>query len=227
MKVISVVIFAILILACVGLILWRMILPMKDSAHKKILLACAIVGVVICELLLITSAMIPSKVDSMLTYGIGSAEEYFETISPGYPNKELSTAELKNVLENVDNVNHFLDEAPHAGLVVRLVGAGTYLGAINTFSKSIDTNLKEMEADGVPVTLHNVFIRIQEKSRPAVMKGAKVLEVLVIILSIVFILALLIVYYIVKKNEDDLKDPRIIMVEQPDSIPSAKAAKGE
>jgi hypothetical protein len=68
----------------------------------------------------------------------------------------------------------------------------------------------------VPVTLHNVFVRVQDLSRTPVLKTTKVLEIVVLVFSGIFILALLLIYYIVIKNESSLGESRIIMVEQPD-----------
>ncbi len=227
MKTVSVVFFAIVILASVGLIMWRLLLPMKDSAHKKIMLAVAIVGLIVCELLLFLSARVPSKVDAVLSAGIESVEGHLEATNPGYINKVLSTKELEEALTDAKMLNTYIDETPNAGLAVRLLGAGAYLGYIKTFSESIEDNLKDMREAGTPITLHNVFLRAQDMSRPPVLKAAKVFEILVIILSVLFILALLLAYYILKKNESDLNDPRIIMVEQPDSIERGNQTKGE
>lgn len=216
MKTVFVVLFALAIFACVALIFWRLLLPMASSTHRTLMIVIAVVGLVLCETLLILCARIPSRVDTMLTAGIGGIETHLEAVQPGYVHKEMSTTELQNILTDTKMLTAYIENTPNVSFVVQLVGVGAYVGYIKSFSGAIEKNLNEMRAEGVPVTLHNVFVRVQDLSRTPVLKTTKVLEIVVLVFSGIFILALLLIYYIVIKNESSLGESRIIMVEQPD-----------
>ena len=211
MKLVYVILFAVLIAGIAALIFWKLLLPMKHSTARTVTLIVSVFGTILCETLLILAAMIPSKVDTMLTIGIDAVETHFESVQPGYVNKELSTLELENVLSNTKMIASFIDERPEASLAVQLIGAGTYISYIKTFANTLQRHIQDMKDAEIPITLHNVLMRIQDLSRPAVLKWTKVLEILVLILSAVFLLALVIIYFIFTKNEDVVSGPCVVV----------------
>ncbi len=132
-------------------------------------------------------------------------------MQPGYVNKELSTLELEKVLNDTKMLASYIDERPEASLTIQLIGAGAYISYIKTFAHTLEQHIQDMREAGIPVTLHNVLERIHDLSRPAVLKWTKVLEILVLILSAIFLIALVIIYFIFTKNEDVIGSPRVVV----------------
>ncbi len=125
------------------------------------------------------------------------------------------------VIANTKNIDAYLDNNSDAGFAIHLIGVGTYMGYLESFASNIDNNLQQMEDEGVAITIHNVFYRLLDKIQKPIMKITKVLEILVIVLSFIFLLVILIVYFILKKNDGELSDSRILIVDQGERIERA------
>ena len=121
-----VVLFALLVPALFILFIWFLIAPMKSS-YKPWLIAIAIIGLILCEGLFILAARIPSSADKLIETGIAGMEEHINQINPDYINKELPTEDIQNVLKDTKMLDSYIDDAPNARLVVRLIGAGAYI----------------------------------------------------------------------------------------------------
>lgn len=211
MNIAYVILYALLIAGISALIFWKLLLPMKHSTARTVTLIVSVFGTILCEALFILTAMIPSKVDKMLTVGINAVETHYESVQTGYVNKELSTLELEKVLNDTKMLASYIDERPEASLTIQLIGAGAYISYIKTFAHTLEQHIQDMREAGIPITLHNVLERIHELSRPAVLKWTKVLEILVLILSAIFLIALVIIYFIFTKNEDVIGSPRVVV----------------
>lgn len=211
MKIIFVVLFALLILAAAGLVVWYLLLKLTGS-ERIILTAVAAVGVVLLETLLILAACIPSKADKLITSGIVSMENGINSISPDYVNQPLETEQLKSVLTDYNNLETTLKSNAEASLVIKAVGVGAYMGYLSSFVNSIDANIRDMEAEGTDITIHNVLLRLQDKSHEPIRKTTKVLEVLVIVISFIFVLALIVAWAIIRSEKHS--SPKVTVVNQ-------------
>lgn len=213
-----VVLFATLIPALFVLFIWFLLAPMPSSSEKKILIALAVVGLIICEALFILTARIPVLSDRLIVEGINGMETHINQINPGYTDQVLPTDEVQKILSDTKMLEAYVDESPEAGLVVRLIGAGTFISYVTTFSEAIDSNIEDMKAEGTPITIHNVFDRIHQKSTEPILKVTKILEIVVLVVTGILLLALLIIYFIMKKNASSLSNPKVTVIEQPDAI---------
>lgn len=212
-----VVLFALLVPALFILFIWFLIAPMSSS-YKPWLIAIAIIGLILCEGLFILAARIPSNADKLIETSIAGMEEHINQINPDYVNKELPTADIQNILKDTKMLDSYIDDAPNARLVVRLIGAGAYIQYVTSFSKSIDANIEEMKAEGIPVTIHTVFERIHQKSEAPILKATKILEIIVLVITGILLLALLIVWAYLKKDAAYLDSPRVTVIEPSDEI---------
>ncbi len=169
-------------------------------------------------LVVLFALLVPALFIKLIETGIAGMEEHINQINPDYINKELPTEDIQNVLKDTKMLDSYIDDAPNARLVVRLIGAGAYIQYVTSFSKSLDANIEEMKAEGIPVTIHNVFERIHQKSEAPIIKVTKILEIIVLVITGLLLLVLLIVYAYMKKDAAYLDNPRVTVIEQSDEI---------
>ena len=203
MKIVYVVLFSLLIVAVIGLVAWFLIWQKLHGANKKILFSVAVAGAVLFVVLLALTACIPSKADKYLALGIETIEKNLNTISDDYVNKEMDAEQIKASLAEYRQIETYLSENNEAGLVIRLISAGAYIRYFKQFVNSIDANISDMQANGTPITIHNVLLRLQDKSAAPIVKATKILEIVIIVLAFVFALILIIASAILQHDEKE------------------------
>ncbi|MBR6266375.1 MAG: hypothetical protein IKR66_07280 [Bacteroidales bacterium] len=214
MESLSVVLFAIGIVVCFGLIIKTLVIPMTHTWSKILLLVIIVVIVLLCETLFITTACIPYKTPKLLQSGVSELETLLETKEPGSTSQILSANDIQETLKDVDTFGNFLNEKSKAFFFTRLIGIASYMQYLDTFSGSINENLQEMEDNNIPITLHNIFTQAQQKCVPLIEKATRSLEIIILILTAIILIIIGILCYILSKNEDDLDNPRIYIAPQ-------------
>ena len=200
MSIIWIILLAVAVPACAIAFVHYLVIPMQKSTHRTLLLVLSIAVAVIFDLLLIMLAMIPSKADAFLTNGIARIEANINNISPGYVHQELDAGQIKTVLADTKQIESYLNTNAGARLAVRLIGVHAYVGYLESFTSNIDRNLSEMEAESIPLTLHNIFTRIQDKSHEPILHTTKVLEYLLLVALLLCIGFLAFSYFAAKKE---------------------------
>ncbi|MDR1543167.1 MAG: hypothetical protein LBS50_01900 [Prevotellaceae bacterium] len=200
MKIIFVIFFALLIIAVAVLLVQRLLLPMPPSNEKKIFIAITIVGTVLFETLFIASAFIPSMADKLISQGIVSIETNINTISPNYTNEVLDVDKVKSLISDTKQIRYYMNENPNANFIVKAIGLGAYIGFAEDFCDHIEGNFIKFQKSEIPFTLHNIFDFIHQQSAKPVLKAAKIIETVVLIISTVFYIVLLIAYFVNKKG---------------------------
>lgn len=175
---------------------WRM----PRSGHRTMLMTLAMLGTLVFDVLFVLAHQIPRHADTFLAAGIRQIESNLNTSRPGYANEELDTAQIRSMLSDTRQVESFLRTNDEARLVVRLIGVKAYIGYLGAFLSALDTNLSEMQAEGTPVTLHNVMARVRENSRAATQKAAFALEILLLVAAFAMAGFLLFSYYAHKRG---------------------------
>lgn len=208
MKIIFIVLFSLLLLAATALVIWYMLLRLKGS-ERIILSVIAGVGMAIVLTLLILAACIPSKADQLLTLGIHRIEAEINNVTPGYTNQAMTAEQLEKALSNTKQWETALEEDNETTLAIQLIGAGAYMNYLKDFLKSVDANVAEMQAAGTDITIHNVLLRLQDKSRAPILKASKVIEVIIIVLGFVLILSLIIAWAILRNEEKN--GPKVVL----------------
>lgn len=199
---------------CAFLFIRYLVTKLPKSTGKVLLAILTVAGTLISSTLLIMATVLPSKIDAFLSTGIASVEEHINSISPGYIYEERDTQSLKTVLANYNQVKAGFDSNSGTQFIVRTIGVNSYIDLLDAFVSNIDENQKEMEQEQIPMTLHNVFMRVQDKSRVPIRKIVYNIEIAILVVTLVFFLILLISYFIVKNN--DLSDAEVIMGEDLD-----------
>lgn len=199
---------------CAFLFIRYLVTKLPKSTGKILLAILTVAGTLISSTLLIMATVLPSKIDAFLSTGIASVEEHINSISPGYIYEERDTQSLKTVLANYNQVKAGFDSNSGTQFIVRTIGVNSYIDLLDAFVSNIDENQKEMEQEQIPMTLHNVFMRVQDKTRAPIREIVYNIEIAILVVTLVFFLILLISYFIVKNN--DLSDAEVIMGEDLD-----------
>ena len=123
-------------------------------------------------------------------FGKGSimklGEEQIENIRPGYTDTVLDKSQAEALISGSIRISSGIDNYPETALLFNGGRLKAYKKLMDSFAGNADRYLKEFEESGTEFTLHNIFLKLQEKSRPAVMKTAMILEILVIAIAVIF-----------------------------------------
>ena len=114
------------------------------------------------------------------------AEEQIENIRPGYTDTVLDKSQAEALISGSIRISSGIDNYPETALLFNGGRLKAYKKLMDSFAGNADRYLKEFEESGTEFTLHNIFLKLQEKSRPAVMKTAMILEILVIAIAVIF-----------------------------------------
>lgn len=200
MSIFLVILFVLLVPACAAAFVHYLVRPMEKSTHKTMLYVLSIGGAMLFDVLLVLTALIPSKAETFLSSGIAKIEGNINNISPDYAYQELDTAQIKTLLSDSKQIESYLKTNDGARLVVRLIGVHAYIDYLESFTNSMDSNLQEMKEQHTPVTLHNVFTHIQEKSRQPILHATKTLEILLLVAMFIYAGFLVFSYFSVKRG---------------------------
>lgn len=200
MSIFLVILFVLLVPACAAAFVHYLVRPMEKSTHKTMLYVLSIGGAVLFDVLLVLTALIPGKAETFLSSGIAKIEGNINNISPDYAYQELDTAQIKTLLSDSKQIESYLKTNDGARLVVRLIGVHAYIDYLESFTNSMDSNLQEMQEQHTPVTLHNVFTHIQEKSRQPILHATKTLEILLLVAMFIYAGFLLFSYFSMKRG---------------------------
>ena len=200
MNIFLVILFLLAVNACAFLFIYNMVWPQKKSSHRTTLLVLTIGGSILFDVLFTLTALIPSNADGFIKSGIVRMETSINNISPDYVNQEMDTAQIRSVLTDTKQIESYLKSNEGARFVVRLIGVNAYVKYMESFTSSLDSNLSEMQEEGIPITLHNVLERVQQKSHEPILKTAKILEILLLVVVLLYAAFLLFMYYSEKKG---------------------------
>lgn len=174
--------------------------PLQRSTHRTMLLVVALSGAILFDLLFVLAHQIPRHADTFLAVGIERIESNVDNISPGYAYEPLDTAQIRTLLSDTKQIESYLRTNDGTRLAVRLIGVKAYIGYLHSFISSLDTNLTKMQAEGTPVTLHNVLARVRTNSRAATRKAAFVFEILLLVAVLALAAFLLFSYFAHKRG---------------------------
>lgn len=209
MSIFIIILFTIIILACAYLVLRYLVIPMPKSSEKTLLFIATVVGTLLFSTLLILATFIPNQVNTFIDDGIAKVEENINTISPDYIHEEQDPTKLKEFLSNYKQIQAGLESNDGAQLLTELIGVNTYIKYLNFFTSSIDTNLQEMEEEHIPLTLHNIFMRVQEKSQDSVLEITRTIEIAILIITLLFFIVVVSAYFLLKHEMSD--DGKVII----------------
>lgn len=202
MNILLIILFALLLALAAGLIIWYLLFNRLEKKSNRVMsITIAVVGILFFESLLITTAILPTKADKFLLSSITRIENNINAISDGYVNQTLNVEQVKNVLLDYNQMEAYLKSSSEVSWIVRIIGANAYIDYLTKFVNSIDTNLYEMEQQNIDITIHNIFIRLHEQSKEPIFKITKILEIIVIVLSFIFVFMLIILWVILMNDE--------------------------
>lgn len=198
MNIIYIILLNLALLAiCVGLVFLTL---RQMTTYKGWLIAADVaVGMLFC-ILLIHSAFIPNKINSMLTESCNYMEQQINIIQPDYTDKVLDNSTLKELIKNEKHISVYLNENDTANLFIRLVGVKSYLVALDAIVSNMDEHLCYFEKNNIPLTLHNIFEYTQEISQQYIIKVVKILQWLIVSLAMLLYLAWIILFCAIKYN---------------------------
>lgn len=195
-----VVIFAILLLAIPTAIVRFLIIPLKKSTEKNVLIAITILTTLLLLTLFIASAFIPKKINQFIDFEIAQIENQINQISPEYTHQDLNAETIKNLISDSKKIRSYLDDNDEVNFIVRTIGINAYISYIENFCENIDLYLNEFEATNTPFTLHNIFISLKEKSQVSIFKATKIVEIIILIIAFIINIVILIWAFAVKKQ---------------------------
>lgn len=147
MNIIYIILLNLALLAiCVGLVF--LALRQLSSYEGWLIAADVMLGLIFCTLLIL-SAFIPQRVNSMLTESCEYMEQQINIIQPDYTNKVLDDSTLKELMQNEKHVSVYLNENDTANLFIRLVGVKSYLVALDAIVSNMDEHLCYFEKNNV------------------------------------------------------------------------------
>ena len=184
---------------------------LPKSTEKVLLISIVIAGTLLSSALLIMAHMLPGKVNEFMSSGVDAVEKHIDNISPGYIHEVADTQRLKAILEDYRQIEAGLGSNEGAMFVVKTLGMNTYMEFLGSFVSNIDENIREMEAEQIPITLHNIFVRVQDKSKGVIQKIAYTLEIGILIATVIFFIIMIASYFVVKHN--DMSGPKVVMGE--------------
>lgn len=190
MNIFLIILFTILIPACAYGLLRYLVVPMPKSSERTLLFIVTPFGALLFSVLLVLSTFIPGKINAFIDVGIAKVEENVSNISPGYIYEEQDTESIKTFLSNYKQIQAGLESNEDARFLTELIGVNVYIKALNLFASGIDCNLREMEEDHIPVTLHNIFLRIQEKSKDSIVGITQKIEIAILIVTLIFFIVI-------------------------------------
>lgn len=190
MNIFLIILFTILIPACAYGLLRYLVVPMPKSSERTLLFIVTPLGALLFSVLLVLSTFIPGKINAFIDVGIAKVEENVSNISPGYIYEEQDTESIKTFLSNYKQIQAGLESNEDARFLTELIGVNVYIKALNLFASGIDCNLREMEEEHIPVTLHNIFLRIQEKSKDSIVGITQKIEIAILIVTLIFFIVI-------------------------------------
>ncbi len=198
MNIIYIILLNLALLAiCVGLVFLTL---RQMTTYKGWLIAAdVVVGLLFCPLL-IHSAFIPKKVNTMLTESCIYMEQQINIIQPNYTEKVLDDSTIKELIKNEKHISVYLNENDTANLFIRLVGVRSYLIALDAIVSNMDEHLCYFEKNNIPLTLHNIFEYTQEISQQYIIRAVKILQWLIVSLAMLSYLAWIILFCAIKYN---------------------------
>lgn len=196
MNLIYVILFTFALIAiCVGLVF--LALRQLSSYVGWLIAADVMLGLISCTLLIL-SAFIPQRVNSMLTESCEYMEQQINIIQPDYTNKVLDDRTLKELMQNEKHVSVYLNENDTVSLMVRLVGVKSYLKTLDAIISNMDDHLYYFETNNIPLTLHNIFGYTQEVSQTTILKVVKIIQWIIVVFAILLYLLWLLLFCAIK-----------------------------
>lgn len=190
MNIFLIILFTILIPACAYGLLRYLVVPMPKSSERTLLFIVTPLGALLFSVLLVLSTFIPGKINAFIDTGIAKVEENVSNISPGYIYEEQDTESIKTFLSNYKQIQAGLESNEDARFLTELIGVNVYIKALNLFASGIDCNLREMEEEHIPITLHNIFLRIQEKSKDSIVGITQKIGIAILIVTLIFFIVI-------------------------------------
>lgn len=191
MNIYLVIFFSFLIVIVPALIVHFFIKGMPNSITKKMFFVITIVATVIFEAFFIVVAMIPNKADSLIVAGITVVESNINEISPDFTNTVQSKEKIYNVISGTKQTIQQINDSKEAGFVLRLIGIRAYVRGIDLFCENIEANMSKFESSGKPFTVHNILNFVREESKPNILYGTKILQIVILSLSLLVFLSIL------------------------------------
>lgn len=162
------------------------VLALEPSSEKKVLTGITAASALLLLIFFIMCISIPGKTDRLISQTIALAEEQIENIRPGYTDTVLDKSQAEALISGSIRISSGIDNYPETALLFKGGRLKAYKKLMDSFAGNADRYLKEFEESGTEFTLHNIFLKLQEKSKPAVMKTAMILEILVIAIAVIF-----------------------------------------
>lgn len=187
MKIIYIVIFAILVLALTVLLIQKVVRQIQEKENRIAFFVLIILSTVLFEGLFITSAFVPSFTQKKITASREILEKEIDNINPGASQKELDKESFLQFLSDAKDLKKQVLEQNQVGFLVRVIGIKKYTDSIESFVDNIDANIKDFETQGIDFNLHNILLKVQEKTIAPIMLVTKIIQIiLLVIIGIVF-----------------------------------------
>lgn len=214
MSIFSIILFIAIIAAAPYLIYKHIITTIEGKTARIMLTAVTIITFLVAEVIFISAVALPRSIDKAIGKSISKIEAQMNEISPGFTDQVQDVDKVKAVLSDSNQVSSYLESNPDVNFIMNAIGVTAYVYFFDEFSENIETNLIIFEQEGKEFTISNIFEYIHQNSKPSIMKGSKILQIIIIVLILIGYIALVIISFAVKKNLHD-NNNSIIINEEP------------
>lgn len=191
-----------LLLIAAGFVLFisKAALRLPASTERTVLVVVAVLGILLFDGLLIGTALLPGKVNSIITDGVAYIEAEAERTQPGYTSEEMSAEGLLQFISQTKSMKQVLYDNPEAGMMVRFVGLSTYVNLLTGFADGAEEHLRHFEETGTPMTMHNILVYAQDVVHQKVIATAQTLQWVLVVLAVLALAILMFACWQLKKE---------------------------
>lgn len=157
----------------------------------------------------IFTSSLPDKANNLIEQEITQVELMLNTTSAGLTEQVLDPTSLQEVLSDSKSLLAKANSDSPEGWVVQLIGARKFTKALETVVADTDGIITHFQANGIPLTIHNIFVYTQEQVQQPIQKTVRTLQIVILILALVLFVVCIIVFFLIRGGA--MSDPQIIM----------------
>ncbi|MBP3482324.1 MAG: hypothetical protein J6K28_02895 [Alistipes sp.] len=153
--------------------------------HKVLIIAGAVIAVVLFEVLFLSAAALPRKVNGLLNDAVRDVVLHLEEVSPGATTEELGIEDIKTLVSAAKDFSSFSDMDDETGFVVRMIYESIVGDRIHSLCENVEAEVALFEQTGTTPTVCNILDYTVHRADDPIRRAAKILETVILVIAFI------------------------------------------
>ena len=153
--------------------------------HKALIIAGAVIAVVLFEVLFLSAAALPRKVNGLLNDAVRDVVLHLEEVSPGATTEELGVEDLKTLVSAAKDFSSFSDTDDDTGFVVRMIYESIVGDRIQSLCENVEAEVALFEQTGTTPTVCNILDYTVHRADAPIRRAAEILETAILVIALI------------------------------------------